>query len=154
MWNYWRETNNRKLANLYKILGQCVKCKVKFKNLLEVDLDTYQIPKLPIHLGCKEKKREARHIVETQRNKGLLGVRIPLCLLILNQIKVGTRKRIRVKVGELGTKIQEQLDQRKAMFGEIVSDIMKEKSCSWEEAKKIYKTNKVERAIKREFNLI
>jgi len=67
---------------------------------------------------------------------------------------MGTRKRIRVKVGELGTKIQEQLDQRKAMFGEIVSDIMKEKSCSWEEAKKIYKTNKVERAIKREFNLI
>ena len=40
------------------------------------------------------------------------------------------------------------------MFGEIVSDIMKEQSCSWEEAKKIYKRNKVERAINREFNLI
>ena len=67
---------------------------------------------------------------------------------------MGTRKRIRVKVGELGTKIQEQLDQRKAMFGEIVSDIMQEQSCSWEEAKKIYKRNNVERAINREFNLI
>ena len=65
-----------------------------------------------------------------------------------------TRKRIRVKVGELGTKIQEQLDQRKAMFGEIVSDIMQENECTWEEAKKIYKRNNVERAIKREFNLI
>ena len=67
---------------------------------------------------------------------------------------MGTRKRIRVKVGELGTKIQEQLDQRKAMFGEIVSDIMQKHSCSWEEAKKIYKRNRVERAINREFNLI
>lgn len=69
-------------------------------------------------------------------------------------IQMGTRKRIRVKVGELGTKIQEQLDQRKAMFGEIVSDIMQEQSCSWEDAKKIYKRNRVESAIKREFNLI
>ena len=67
---------------------------------------------------------------------------------------MGTRKRIRVKVGELGTKIQQQLDQRKAMFGEIVSDIMKREACSWEEAKKIYKRNRVERAINREFNLI
>ena len=39
------------------------------------------------------------------------------------------------------------------MFGEIVSDIMQKHSCSWEEAKKIYKRNKVERAINREFNL-
>ncbi len=64
------------------------------------------------------------------------------------------RKRVRVKVGELGTKIQEQLDQRKAMFGEIVSDIMQENKCTWEQAKKIYQTNRVESAIKREFNLI
>jgi|TARA_R100000149_G_scaffold66342_1_gene44626 hypothetical protein len=67
---------------------------------------------------------------------------------------MGTRKRIRVKVGELGTKIQQQLDHRKAVFGEIVSDIMKREACSWEEAKKIYKRNRVERAINREFNLI
>lgn len=65
---------------------------------------------------------------------------------------MGVRKRMRVKVGELGTKIQEQVNQRKAMFGEIVSDIMQENECTWEQAKKIYKTNRVESAIKREFN--
>lgn len=67
---------------------------------------------------------------------------------------MGTRKRMRVKVGELGTKIQEQLDQRKAMFGEIVSDIMQENECTWEEAKSEHKKRRVAEAIKREFNLI
>ena len=63
---------------------------------------------------------------------------------------MGVRKRMRVKVGELGTKIQEQVNQRKAMFGEIVSDIMQENECTWEQAKKIYNRTKVEQAIKRE----
>lgn len=67
---------------------------------------------------------------------------------------MGVRKRMRVKVGELGTKIQEQVNQRKAMFGEIVSNIMQENECTWEQAKKIYTTQRVERGIKREFNII
>ena len=93
------------------------------------------------------------YLCEEHRNWLIVGS-TTTPLTNFNLIYMGTRKRIRVKVGELGMKIQEQLDHRKAMFGEIVSDIMKEQSCSWEEAKKIYKRNKVERAINREFNLI
>lgn len=93
------------------------------------------------------------YLCEEHRNWLIVGS-TPTPLTNFNLIYMGTRKRMRVKVGELGAKIQEQLDQRKAMFGEIVSDIMQEQSCSWEEAKKIYKRNRVERAINREFNLI
>ena len=101
-----------------------------------------------------ERKRVGKAYSRNTKKQGTAEGSNPSTPTNFNLIYMGTRKRIRVKVGELGMKIQEQLDQRKAMFGEIVSDIMQEHSCSWEEAKKIYKRNKVERAINREFNLI
>ena len=101
-----------------------------------------------------ERKRVGKAYSRNTKKHGTAEGSYPSTPTNFNLIYMGTRKRIRVKVGELGMKIQEQLDQRKAMFGEIVSDIMQEHSCSWEEAKKIYKRNKVERAINREFNLI
>jgi len=63
---------------------------------------------------------------------------------------MGKRKRIRIKVGELGALIAQREESKKKMFGEIVTDIMQEAQCSWAEAKKIHKRNKVERAISRE----
>ena len=62
------------------------------------------------------------------------------------------KKRIRVRIGGLASMINEERFEK--MFGEVVSDIMKEKGCSWTEAKKIYKFRKAENNIKREFNLI
>jgi len=64
------------------------------------------------------------------------------------------RKRIRIKVGELGAMIAQREESRKKMFGELVTDIMNELGCSWTEAKKVYKFKKVERAIARELQKI
>ena len=61
-------------------------------------------------------------------------------------------KRIRVPKGGLASMINEERFQK--MFGEVVSDIMEEKGCTWTEAKKIYKFRRAEKNIKREFNLI
>ncbi len=62
------------------------------------------------------------------------------------------KKRIRVPKGGLASLINEEKFQK--MFGEVVSDIMEEKGCTWTEAKKIYKFRRAEKNIKREFNLI
>ena len=62
------------------------------------------------------------------------------------------KKRIRVPKGGLASMINEERFQK--MFGEVVSDIMEEKGCTWTEAKKIYKFRRAEKNIKREFNLI
>tara|TARA_R110000772_G_scaffold205239_1_gene315502 strand:+ start:65 stop:268 length:204 start_codon:yes stop_codon:yes gene_type:complete len=62
------------------------------------------------------------------------------------------KKRIRVPKGGLASMINEEKFQK--MFGEVVSDIMEEKGCTWTEAKKIYKFRRAEKNIKREFNLI
>jgi len=62
------------------------------------------------------------------------------------------KKRIRVPKGGLASMINEEKFQK--MFGEVVSDIMEEKGCTWTEAKKIYRFRKAEKNIKREFNLI
>ena len=64
------------------------------------------------------------------------------------------RKRIRVRVGELGAFLSKKEESKKKMFGELITGIMKETQCTWAEAKKIYNKNRVERQIKREFNLI
>ena len=64
---------------------------------------------------------------------------------------MGKRKRIRIKVGELGALISLREERKKKMFGEVITDIMHEFQCSWTEAKKIYNRRKVEQAIKREF---
>lgn len=64
------------------------------------------------------------------------------------------RKRIRIKVGELGALIAQREESKKKMFGELVADIMNELGCSWTEAKKVYKFKKVERAIARELQKI
>jgi len=57
-------------------------------------------------------------------------------------------------VGELGTLIQQRQDEVKQKFGKLMEIIMQENSCSWEEAKVIYKRTKVERAIARELQSI
>lgn len=59
-----------------------------------------------------------------------------------------------VKVGELGTFIREQEERRQKIFGELVGDIMREKGCTWTEAKRIFKHKRVERAIAREMSKI
>ena len=57
-------------------------------------------------------------------------------------------------MGELGTLIQQRQDEVKQKFGKLMEIIMQENSCSWEEAKVIYKRTKVERAIARELQSI
>jgi hypothetical protein len=65
------------------------------------------------------------------------------------------RKRIvRIQVGELGALISQREDKIKQMFGELITDIMKENDCTWAEAKQIYKFRQIDRQIKREMNLI
>jgi len=64
------------------------------------------------------------------------------------------RIKTRVRVGELGTLIQQRQDEVKQKFGKLMEIIMQENSCSWEEAKVIYKRTKVERAIARELQSI
>ena len=57
-------------------------------------------------------------------------------------------------MGELGAFLSKKEESKKKMFGELITGIMKETQCTWAEAKKIYNKNRVERQIKREFNLI
>lgn len=61
---------------------------------------------------------------------------------------MGTRPRIRV--GRLTQLIEQDAKLRKK-YGEVIEQIMKEKDCSWTEAKKIHKFEQVERNIRREF---
>lgn len=67
---------------------------------------------------------------------------------------MGKRKRIRIQVGELGELIKQREENKKKMFGELVTDIMNELGCSWAEAKKVYKFKRVEQAIARELQKI
>lgn len=67
---------------------------------------------------------------------------------------MGKRKRIRIQVGELGALIKQREENKKKMFGELVTDIMNELGCSWAEAKKVYKFKRVEQAIARELQKI
>jgi hypothetical protein len=67
---------------------------------------------------------------------------------------MGKRKRIRIKVGELGALIYAREKRKEKMFGEVITDIMHEIQCTWTEAKEIYKRRRLENAIKREMNLI
>jgi len=65
---------------------------------------------------------------------------------------MGKRKRIRIKVGELGALISAREKRKEKMFGEVITDIMHEIQCTWTEAKEIYKRRRLENAIKREMN--
>ena len=64
------------------------------------------------------------------------------------------RIKTKVRVGELGSFIEQRQNEIKQKFGELMEIIMQENSCSWEEAKVIYKRTKVERAIARELQSI
>lgn len=64
------------------------------------------------------------------------------------------RIKTRVKVGELGSLIQQRQNDTRQKFGKLMEFIMKENKCSWEEAKAIYRKSKVERAIARELQTI
>lgn len=66
---------------------------------------------------------------------------------------MGKRPRIKVRVGELVTYIEVE-ERIKKKYGQLIQMIMKENNCSWEEAKKIHRFERVEKNIKREFNLI
>ena len=70
----------------------------------------------------------------------------------LNQMR--SRIKTRVRVGELGTLIQQRQDEVKQKFGKLMEIIMQENSCSWEEAKAIYKRMKIENAIARELQAL
>ena len=57
-------------------------------------------------------------------------------------------------MGELGSFIQQRHNEAKQKFGKLMEIIMQENSCSWEEAKVIYKRTKIERAIARELQTL
>ena len=57
-------------------------------------------------------------------------------------------------MGELGSFIEQRQNEVKQKFGKLMQIIMQENSCSWEEAKVIYRRTKVERAIARELKSI
>lgn len=65
-----------------------------------------------------------------------------------------SRIKTKVRVGELGSFIEQRQNEVKQKFGELMEIIMQENNCSWEEAKVIYKRTKIERAIVRELQLI
>ena len=60
------------------------------------------------------------------------------------------RIRTKVRVGELGSFIEQIQNEFKQKFGKLMEIIMQENKCSWEEAKTIYKRTKIENAIARE----
>ena len=60
------------------------------------------------------------------------------------------RIRTKVRVGELGSFIEQRQNEIKQKFGKLMHIIMQENKCSWEDAKKIYKRTKTENAIARE----
>ena len=64
------------------------------------------------------------------------------------------RKRISVKVGELGEFMKLREQRLKKMFSEVVRDLMDENSCTWTEAKKLHKFNRIEKSISRELQNI
>jgi hypothetical protein len=64
------------------------------------------------------------------------------------------RKRIRIKVGELGVLIEQREERKQRIFGELVTDIMNSQNITWEKAKEEYRKEKAIRGIAREFNLI
>ncbi len=64
------------------------------------------------------------------------------------------RIRTKVRVGELGSFIEQRQNEVKQKFGKLMEIIMQENSCSWEDAKVIYKRTNVERAIARELKSI
>jgi len=70
----------------------------------------------------------------------------------LNQMR--NRIKTRVRVGELGTLIQQRQNEAKQKFGKLMEFIMQENQCSWEEAKSIYKRTKIENAIARELQTL
>ena len=65
-----------------------------------------------------------------------------------------SRIKTKVRVGELGSFIQQRHNEAKQKFGKLMEIIMQENSCSWEEAKVIYKRTKIERAIARELQTL
>jgi len=65
-----------------------------------------------------------------------------------------SRIKTKVRVGELGSFIQQRQDEAKQKFGKLMEIIMQENNCSWEEAKVIYKRTKIKRAIARELQSI
>ena len=71
-----------------------------------------------------------------------------------NYIQMRNRIRTKVRVGELGSFIEQRQNEVKQKFGKLMEIIMQENKCSWEEAKTIYKKTKVERAIARELKSI
>jgi len=70
----------------------------------------------------------------------------------LNQMR--NRIKTRVRVGELGSFIQQRQDEAKQKFGKLMEIIMQENECSWEQAKAIYKRTKIEQAIARELQTL
>ncbi len=64
------------------------------------------------------------------------------------------RIKTRVRVGELGSFIEQRQNEVKQKFGKLMEIIMQENSCSWEEAKVIYKRTKIENAIARELQTL
>lgn len=64
------------------------------------------------------------------------------------------RIKTRVRVGELGTLIQQRQDEAKQKFGKLMEFIMQENECSWEQAKVIYKRTKIENSIARELQTL
>ncbi len=70
----------------------------------------------------------------------------------LNMAAGAAERKIRHRGGYYGYDAKEA--KQKQMFGEIVRDIMTELNISWQEAKAEYKKRRVEKAIKRELNLI
>jgi hypothetical protein len=71
----------------------------------------------------------------------------------LNQMS-RNRIKTRVRVGELGTLIQQRQDEAKQKFGKLMEFIMRENECSWEQAKVIYKRTKIENLIARELQTL
>ena len=65
-----------------------------------------------------------------------------------------SRIKTKVRVGELGSFIEQRQNEVKQKFGKLIEIIMQENKCSWEEATVIYKKTKVERAIARELKSI
>ena len=77
---------------------------------------------------------------------------------------MGTRRRIRARVGRLtqlieqDKKLKEEYEKRKKQearnkkkYGELITQIMRMNDCSWTEAKKIHKFEELEKKIAKEF---
>ncbi len=70
----------------------------------------------------------------------------------LNQMR--NRIKTKVRVGELGSFIQQRQDEAKQKFGKLMEFIMQENECSWEQAKVIYKRTNIENSIARELQTL